>query len=499
MSAPASSPAARAARAPLGALVAVAACLVAVGAAVASERAVPYVAGAAILVSVLAVGHERLLGWRSLLSLTILAILFVPIRRYSLPGSLPIDLEVYRLVVAFLVLGWLTSLLVDDRVRARASGLEAPLVAFLVAVVLSLVLNPGRVGDLGGSVVKAVSFLASFVLVFFVVVSLVRRPAEIDFLVRLLVLGGAALGALAVVESATGYNPFNHLASVAPIMQLHADQIPASAATRGGGLRAYASAQHPIALGAAMAMLLPLAVYRISASSRHRLVWWVAAALIVLGLLASRSRTPIVMLVAEMLVYLVLRRGDVVRLLPRILPAAVAVFIGLQLVLPGTLAAITDAFSPSGGLVAEQQQGGVGSARLTTLGPALRDEFLPNPILGEGYGTRVIATVANAGRTNAPILDDQWLGTLLETGVAGVAALAWFLARFVRRTGSAGKRDPSPRGLLLIGSAAAVTAFAVSMLTYDAFSFIQATFLLYIVLGLGVSTLLAREQPWSTG
>ena len=73
---------------------------------------------------VAAVSYRTLLQWHILLALTILVILFIPIKRYALPGHLPLDFEPYRLVVTVVVAGWVTSLLVDPRVRLRASGFE---------------------------------------------------------------------------------------------------------------------------------------------------------------------------------------------------------------------------------------------------------------------------------------------------------------------------------------------------------------------------------------
>src|SRR5262245_26445436 len=59
------------------------------------------------LVIVLTMTHRRLLTWRNLLILLVDVILFIPIRRYQLPGGLPFALEPYRLVVALIVGGWL--------------------------------------------------------------------------------------------------------------------------------------------------------------------------------------------------------------------------------------------------------------------------------------------------------------------------------------------------------------------------------------------------------
>src|SRR5207247_9162823 len=130
--------------------------------------------------------------------------------------------------------------------------------------------------------------------------------------------------------------------------------------------------------------------------------------------------------------------------------------------------------------------------RLADLGPAIT-EWRARPLVGEGYGTRIVDPSSPGPQAN--ILDDQWLTSLLETGVVGVVGWIWFFARVVRRFGAESKRDDSERGWLLAGLAAGVAAYAFWMLTYDAFSFIQVTFLLFILVGLGSALLSERPMP----
>src|SRR5919205_3174499 len=59
-----------------------------------------------IIVLVAAVWYQTLLAWRNLLALLIVVILFIPIRRYALPGDLPFQLEPYRLLVFLIVAAW---------------------------------------------------------------------------------------------------------------------------------------------------------------------------------------------------------------------------------------------------------------------------------------------------------------------------------------------------------------------------------------------------------
>jgi hypothetical protein len=428
----------------------------------------------------LLLGYRRLLTWRSLLAFTILVVLFIPIRRYELPSSLPFHLEPYRLVIAFIAVGWIASLLADPRVSFSRTPIDAPLLCFLMLVLLSLIANPKRVGEVQADVIKKLMFFASFFVVYYLISSVARRLADIDFMVAVLVSGGAVLACFTIIESRTGYNVFAHLHSVAPFLH---DTGNGPVLTRGARLRAVASAQHPIALGAALAMLAPLAGYRAYWFRQRR--WWVAFIIIVMGALATVSRTAVLMLGIIVLVFLLLRPNHVKRLWPLLLPALVAVHFAL----PGTLGTLRASLFPKGGLIAQQQNARVGSGRLATLGPALHREFKPNPILGEGFGTRVVAADEYVPVPNGPILDDQWLGILLETGVLGTLALVWVFARFLRRVGGVAKHDFSQRGWLLASITSSTAAFAVGMFTYDAFSFIQVTFLFFIMMGMGAALL----------
>lgn len=438
--------------------------------------------GPVLIVAVLVVVARRtLLRWESLLAGLILVILFIPIRRYALPGDLPFELEPYRLVVALLGAAWLSSLLIDPRVRLRRSGFEAPFLLFGLAVIGSIVVNPGRVASVEADVVKKVMFFASFFVVFYLIVSVIRRIEHVELLVKTLVAGGAVVALLAIVEARSGYNVFNHFSGVVPLLETL--DIPDPRA-RGARLRVHASAQHAIALGAALVMLIPLAVYLARRTGRTR--WWLLTALLGIGAVSTVSRTSVIMFFVVGATFLWLRPLETKRLLPLILPALIAV----HFVVPGTLGPLKNAFFPQGGLIEEQRrgEGGRGSGRIADLGPSLRDEFAPRPILGQGFGTRIV----DAERANALILDNQWLHSLLETGAAGAVALGWLFVRAARRLGREARRDVSARGWLLTAVLASVLAFAVGMLFYDAFSFIQVTFLLFILLGLGAALLSTR-------
>src|ERR1700730_1614327 len=61
----------------------------------------------------LAIYHRLALNGKILLVFLVLLLVFIPIRRYAFPSSLPVQLEPYRLAIVILAGGALFSLLVD--------------------------------------------------------------------------------------------------------------------------------------------------------------------------------------------------------------------------------------------------------------------------------------------------------------------------------------------------------------------------------------------------
>jgi polysaccharide biosynthesis protein PslJ len=441
----------------------------------------------ALFVTIVALTRATAIGWPKLIGALILLILLIPIRRYALPGDLPFQLEFYRVFVVFLILGWFASLLVDPRVSFRKTGFEGPLIVIVGAAFASVVANPDRVAPVSSEVEKSLMFLISFVLVVYVTVSVIRRLDNVDYLAKTLVAGGAVVALAAIVEARTGYNVFNHLSRVMPFLHDLGD-VGGYQRVGTAKLRVFASAQHPIALSAALVLLAPLAVYLARRYRQRR--WLLCALALVAASAATVSRTGVLMFVVVGVVFFWLRPQETRRLWPVILLAPVVI----HFVLPGTLGAIKQSFLPAGGLLAEQRASAEssGSGRLADLGPALQ-LWTRQPLVGQGYGTQVVDLSKPGIESN--ILDNQWLGTLLATGIVGAFGWLWFFVRAIRRFGAEARRDDSERGWLLTAITACVAAYAVGMLTFDAFAFIQVTFLMFILVGLGAALLAERPTP----
>lgn len=441
--------------------------------------------GAITSMLVLVAWRRQLLAWPTLLGLIVAVVLFVPVRRYTLGGGLSFGIEPYRVLIALVFVAWVLALLADPKTRFRRTDLELPVLLLLAAIGCSLVFNPARVVPLSGTVAKGVVLFLSFLFVMYFVSSAVKRQRVLDGMVMLLVIGTTVVALSAVVEWRIGYNMFNHLDRVVPLLSSVSD---VGTLERGDRPRAYASAQHAIALGAALVMVMPLAVYLYRRTGSF--AWMVAAAILTLGAMATGSRTAIVMLAATLVVFLALKRQATIRLLPLLLP----LFLVVQVAMPGSLGTFRAIFFPDKGLVAEEHgdAGQSGSGRLADLGPSL-EEWGQTPLFGQGFGTRL--TSADDPHVNAFILDNQWLGSLLELGALGFVALVWLLVRAIRRLGRHARNNDEPHGWLLAALCAAITAYAIGMLTYDAFSFMQVTFLLFIMLGMSAAALRLSGAP----
>jgi hypothetical protein len=441
-----------------------------------------------LLITVFAATHRRLLQWHSLLGGLLLVVLFVPIKRYSLPGSLPFNFELYRLTVMVLVLAWVTSLLIDPRVRLQKTAFDAPLLAICGWTLASELANPGRANSLSSYVAKGLTFFLSFVLVYYMITSLIVNRSQLLFLLKLMVLGSTVVAIGAIIEQRSGYNVFNHLHTFMPFLHFEGG----TSLIRFGRLRVYGSAQHPIALGAALMTPVPIGVYFAQTRGRR---WWIAIVLLILGSLASGSRTAIIMLLAMIIVYLRQKPQETRRLWPALLPSIVVI----HALLPGAIGGFKEAFFPKGGLIKEQSalckgcDPNLSGGRIRQLVPGLK-EAAGHPLFGEGFSTRV--TGFDSKFSNAPILDNQWLNTVLELGYVGVAFWFWIFIRAVRRLKRAAREtDEDGDDWLFVGLAATFTGYAVGMFTYDTFSFIQVFFLFWILLGLAAVALRLAEGP----
>jgi hypothetical protein len=431
------------------------------------------VLGAVVFPLVLVAFQKTLLSWQTLMALILAVILFIPIRRYTVAAGGPIELEPYRILIAVVLGCWFLALAADPDVRWRATGYATPIAVLWLGIIGSLAMNLGRVNGMSEQVLKTITFFGSYFLVLCFVVSIVRRGAMVDRLLKLLVGGGAIVAVLALYEWRTGVNQFNGLGRFLPFLVY---QDIGDAMIRGSGARALASAQHPIALGAALVMLLPLSIYLFKRTGK--VIWLGCGGMLTLGALATGSRTAMLMMLVVFGTFVWLKRAEMMRMLPLWLVLLVVI----QGVMPGTLQSFKYMLNPVYMLEEQSQEMGTGSGRVADLGPSLAEWKGGNPFFGQGFGTRVTSQEGVEG--GAQILDNQWLGTLLEIGAVGVIGLFWLFARGVRRTARRARSATGTESWLATCLCASLLAWTLGLFTYDAFAFVQVTFFAFVILGI---------------
>lgn len=409
--------------------------------------------------------------------------------RYVVHGvnSVGFQFQPYRVLVTVMIVGWFTALMIDPRIKARKTKFEGPLILIWVAIIGSDLFNAGAASAVSSNVLKALTLALTLLLLIYIFVSVVRTRETVERVLKVLVIAGCVVAFGAMLERATKYNIFNHLHRFIPLFAFDSS-AELTSLLRGGHFRALASAGHPIELSNDMAMLTPIAAYL---GIRGSKMWWGALALLILGDLSAGSRTGIVGLLVVLGVFLWMRPRQTFKCWPALIPILAIV----QIVMPGAVRGTVNAFFPKGGLIAEQsatfaahgrQQD---ASRLSRIGPQLRGTFVKhNEFFGKGYGTRIVGRVSANSAAPAllsdQILDDQWLGNLLDTGMVGFVAWLWLFVRVIRRLRARARAElSSEEGWLPVALAASILCYAVSMYFYDAFGFIQATVMMYILLG----------------
>lgn len=431
-----------------------------------------------------------ILTWPNALVGLLLIVWLIPIKQYRLPVTLPFNLELYRLAVVVLMLGFVLGV-VTGRLPLTAAGHSKPLVALIAVALVSQIVNWDTLDVPGATPValKSLSYFLSFVAVFLLVVAGIQRFADATLILGFLVAGGVVVSLAAMIESRTRSNLFSNLDDWVPLFVKETREVEA---LRGGRLRVRASAQHPIALGVAVTMVVPIALVlaRHAASRARSIAFLLAAGICAMGALVTVSRTVVAMAIVMAALGLILRRREVARLWPVLIvlpPVAHAAA-------PGTLGGLYKSIFPREGLAAdlEGRAGLGGSGRLADIDPGL-DFWRESPLVGHGLG--FVATTANTivegatpGATGFVIIfDNQYMATLVMLGALGIAAVLWFVwGAALKLAATARRHREGAEADVVAACAVSCAGFAASMLFFDAFAFVQATLIFFIIAAVGL-------------
>lgn len=290
---------------------------------------------------------------------------------------------------------------------------------------------------------------------------------------RMLVVLGGAMALLGIVQFITS----QVLVDKIQIPGLVANHGVFGLTQREGFTRPAGTASHPIEYGAVLTMILPVALaLGISDTKRSFLVRWTPVALMAACVPLSISRSALLSGALGVLFVMASwprrrRLGGLVVLLV----SAVATF----LLVPGMLGSLLGLFT---------RVGGDSSAASRVGSYAIAGDFIErSPLFGRGFSTFL---------PSYRILDNQYLGLLIETGFVGLLAFAALIVAGVLAARSAERNaaDETQRQLAR-GLGAGVLAGALTMALFDGLSFAMAAAMLFLMIGLAGAARRVRSRP----
>lgn len=326
--------------------------------------------------------------------------------------------------------------------------------SFAAAASLSLERDQAQAADRGMVVTVAMIGLA------LLAADGIRSRERLDALLKTLVACGSLVAVVGILQFVMRWD----LAAMVRIPGLSGIQNGYDTITnRADFNRVAGTTLHPIEFSAVLTMTLPLALHYAFTIRARR--WTVAAALIAVAIPMSVSRTAAVVLAAVALVLVPTWPREWRR---RAALAACALAVTMKALVPGllgTIRALIFAYGADPSIASRQRGRG-----------EVWHYIGQHPLFGRGYGTFIPQRFF--------FLDDQYLLTLVETGIAGLVALVllFAIAIHVARAARRASRTLVDRNLAQ-SLVASLVATLVACATFDFLSFPTARGLAFLLIG----------------
>jgi O-antigen ligase len=408
---------------------------------------------------------RRPLPW--LLAAFLAALFLVPLEAVQMKVQLPFSSGFDRFFVAAIVAVWALGMLLgrdSGIVRLRPKRWSVGVAALVFTAVASIAVNVGTITNLGEWEVaeKKVAVLLGLVAVF-VIASLTLRVAELRPLGVLIVVLATITALGTIYESRSGTNVFYETAKtvLGPVAEVEAASTDVNPEVNQGRPLITGPTRHPLSVTSLLGMSLPFAVVlaALAPTFRRRLLWLLAAGVIVTGALLTQRKSGLVIPACAVLALLLIRPRQLLRLAPYGLAGLIVALIAT----PGM-------FSSLGELDREDSRSSVEGR--TSDYPAIVPDLLSNPILGRGFGT-----LDTLRQDTYRIFDNEYLGQLFQGGFVGLLAFLAFILAPVYIARSVLRSDNPLRGPPALAAAAACLAFGIASALYDILSFTAAPYL----------------------
>jgi hypothetical protein len=415
----------------------------------------------------------RLLPWSIAGLITMLWL--IPFDRIQLAMSTPVDLTLDRLVLPVIATLWLIAFTAGPGAapRVRLTRVHAAIAAYLACAFVSVVLDARYLNQTGELMLtfKKLPLLVSYVSIFVIVASAVRRTEVPAFLKYTLVL--SVLCAIGIVyEYRFNTNVFTTWSDklFPSPFELVSDGSGTAVDSLGRRWIAGPAAYGVEAIGM-LAMAMPIAVVGvINAPSRWRRVFYGLAIIVLLAAMFSTQRkSALVAPVAVIATLAYFRRRELLSLAPLGLVIAVMVAALSPGAVHGVVAQFTRADASKVATVSDR----------TSDYDAIRPDVWSHLAIGRGFGSYNHDTYR--------ILDSEILNRVIETGVLGLAAFLLIplsLIFSLRRT--VARRESRWAPAALCGAAGAVCLVVLSTL-YDVMAMPHAPCVFLYLAGLAVA------------
>jgi hypothetical protein len=288
----------------------------------------------------------------------------------------------------------------------------------------------------------------------------IRDYARLVTLIRCIVVAGAGAAAMGILTFTTG------ITIRVEGLPMFETVVSDWQSERSGFDRIMGPTEHPIEYSAVLAAILPLAIWAVfTAREETRGRWWFCLSLLGIALPMTVSRTAAV---GVAVTALMLAPTWTKQRRKQMLILATVSAVVIRVAVPGLLGTIKSLFlgaeaDPS---VASRQSDYSHVAEL--VGRA--------PWFGRGFSTFLPSKYF--------FLDNQYLMSLVETGVLGlVGLLALWGTGFALARGARLRSSISDERDLAQSLAASIAVFAVTSATYDALSFSTARGLMFLLVG----------------